>query len=345
MSPCQPVFQADNVAMPAPIVHIGFHKTATSWFQGAVYPQVTSHRLVDRELVRSVFMDGDAFDFDPAAAREALGLEADPRPALICEEELSGVLHIGAASTYIAKEVARRIHATIPEAHIVIFVREQVDAATSWYLQYLKEGGTASARRYLFPDEYLFPGRLMLFKTARFNFVQLDYSGLIETYDRLFGRDRVHLFTYEELKEDSANFIARMQQELGVEFIADADIHAQRVNRAYRRGLLPIARAMNGFTARQVANKRTLLHLPFWFRARWEILERLNALPLFGNRPRADALLDGPTRAWIRDRFAASNAWLSARMGRDLRELGYAVEQQTSVQPPRRNRWTRWSRM
>jgi hypothetical protein len=331
--------------MPSPIVHIGFHKTATSWFQAAIYPHVENHRLVDRDLVRSVFMDGDAFDFDPAAAREALRLDADARPAVICEEELSGVLHIGAASTYIAKEVARRIHAAIPDAQIVIFVREQVDAATSWYLQYLKEGGTASARRYLFPDEYLFPGRLMLFKTARFNFAQLDYSGLIKTYDQLFGRDRVHVFAYEELKADSAGVLARMQEELGLEFKADADVHSARVNRAYRRGLLPIARVMNRFTARQVANKRTLLHLPFWFRARWEILERLNALPLFGGRPRADALIDARTRAWIEDRFAASNAWLAERMGRDLGALGYALERQPSVQPPRRNRWIRWSRM
>jgi hypothetical protein len=330
--------------MAGPIVHVGFHKTATSWFQTAVYPRTTTHRLVDRDLVRSIFVNSDAFHFDSGDARLRLELDGDPRPPLICEEELSGVLHIGAASSYIAKEVAARVHATMPDAEIVIFVREQADAAASWYLQYVKEGGTASARRYLFPDEYLYPGRLMLFKMARFDFAQLDYSGLIEAYDRLFGRERVHVYAYEDLKTDSAELLERMQQELRFS-VANADLCSDRVNAAYRRGVLPIARVMNHFTGRQVANKRTLLHLPFWFRARWFMLERLNSLPVFGGRPNPAALLNARERAWIADRFAAPNAWLASRMSRDLASVGYSIGEQTPAPPPQRNRLIRWSRM
>lgn len=76
--------------MTAPIVHIGFHKTATSWFQQSVYPLVTSHRMIDRDLIRATFVDGDAFSFDPAAARTALGMDAAGLPLLLCEEKLSG---------------------------------------------------------------------------------------------------------------------------------------------------------------------------------------------------------------------------------------------------------------
>ena len=329
--------------MAAPIVHIGFHKTATSWFQTAVYPRVTSHRLVHRELVRSIFMDSDAFHFDPADARRRLELDSDLLPPLICEEDLSGILHIGAASTYIAKDVAHRVHATMPDARIVIFVREQVDAAASWYLQYLKEGGTASAKRYLFPDEYLYPGRLMLFKTARFDFAQLDYTGLIQAYDELFGREQVHVLAYEDIKKDSAAVLAQMERSLGFT-IAGEGIPGDRVNPAYRAGIVPLARAMNHFTGRQVANKRTLVHLPYWFRIRRELLNRLNALPLFGRRPGASTLLDRPARKWISERFASSNAWLAERMGRDLAALGYAVEGSPPGPPPQRNRLLRWSR-
>ena len=59
--------------MPAPIIHIGAHKTASSWFQASVYPRVTSHRyLADRRHVRAVLQGGTAFEFDAAAARSAL---------------------------------------------------------------------------------------------------------------------------------------------------------------------------------------------------------------------------------------------------------------------------------
>lgn len=330
--------------MASPIVHIGFHKTATSWFQACVYPRVTSHRMIDRDLARSVFMDGDAFDFHPDTARARLELDDGLPPPLICEEELSGVLHIGAASTYIAKEVAARLRATLPEAEVVIFVRSQLEAAASWYMQYLKEGGTASARRYFFPDEYLFPGRLMLFKTARFDFSQLDYAGLIGCYDRLFGREKVHVFAYEELTRDRAALLADMQQRLGFTFATES-VPDETVNPSYRRGLIPVARALNLLTGRQVANKRTVLHLPYWYRASREILETLNTVPLFGGRPDAAALIDAEIRAWVAERFARSNRWLSERMGCDLGALGYSVAPTGPPLPaPRRSRLTRWMR-
>jgi hypothetical protein len=291
-----------------------------------------------------MFMDSDAFHFDLGEARARLQLDSEGCPPLICEEELSGVLHIGASSTYIAKEVARRLSATMADAQIIIFVREQVDAAVSWYLQYLKEGGTASARRYLFPDQYLYPGRLMLFKTARFDFSQLDYSGLIATYDAQFGRERVHIFAYEDLRRNSAAVLAEMQRRIGFT-LASEDISSRRVNRGYRRGLIPLARALNLFTARQVANKRTLVHLPFWFRARRELLERLNAAPLFGPAPSAERLLEPSIRRWIGRRFADSNTWLAQRMGRELAALGYCVDdQEDAAAPPQRSGLLRWTR-
>src|SRR5689334_3250233 len=115
-----------------PLVHIGYHKTGTSWFQKRVYPRLTSHTVVDQRAIRETLMGRDAFDFDPAAARAALGLDRPDQPVVLCEEDLSGVLHQGLASTYIAKEMAHRLHAMLPDANILIFVRAQRTAALSW---------------------------------------------------------------------------------------------------------------------------------------------------------------------------------------------------------------------
>lgn len=330
--------------MGRPIVHIGFHKTATSWFQERVYPNVTSHQLIDRDLVRSLLVNGDAFHFDAERARAAIEAAAGSRPPLICEEELSGVLHIGSASTYIAKEVASRLHAALPNARIVVFIRAQVDAAASWYMQYLKEGGTASARRYLFPDEYVFPGRFMHFKQPRFDFSQLDYSGLIRTYDALFGAENVQVFAYEDLVRDSTDLLADMQQRLRFE-LDPAGVAAGAVNSSFRRGLIPVARVLNLFSARQVANKRTLVHLPFANVAARTVLGKLNRVPVFGGRASSRSLIDDATAEWIRQRFAESNRWLEQRTGRDLRSLGYGVDGgETAVPQPRRSPLLRWTR-
>lgn len=326
----------------SPLIHIGFHKTGTSWFQQVLYPRVTSHRLVDRDLVRTTFMGGDAFHFDAGAARETIDNGSNAKPVLMCEEDLSGVLHIGAASTYIAKIVAGRLQGSYPDAQIIIFVRAQPDAAASWYAQYVREGGTASPRGYFFPDEYLFPGRNMQFKIARFDFSQLEFSGLIEEYDRLFGRDRVHVFAYEQLALDPSRVLAQLRR-IGLEF--PGEVPMERVNSAYRKRLLPIARATALFTARSVMNKRTLVHLPFWFRGRLNLLNLLDRAPVFGSRVGAADILDGETRAWISAYFCAGNQWLETRMGMNLGELGYPVLA-PAAQPtaPRRARWIRWTR-
>src|SRR3546814_17860626 len=90
--------------MVQPISHIGFHKTATSWFQKSFYGASTSHRLVDRILVRKTFLGGTAFDYDPAWARAELGFKSGERPPLICDEDLSGFLHNRSEERRVGKE-------------------------------------------------------------------------------------------------------------------------------------------------------------------------------------------------------------------------------------------------
>jgi len=328
----------------APIVHIGFHKTASSWFQRAVYPHVTSHRyLADRRPVREALLGGTAFDFDPGAARAALEVDRPGPPPLICEEDLSGTLHIGLASGYVARAVAQRIAATIPEAEIVIFVRAQPTAALSWYVQYLREGGTGSAARYLFPAEYRHVGWSRPFMAPRFDFSQIDYRGLIETYDALFGAEHVHVYPYEALTRDRAGLLARMRAELGLAF-DEAAIGLDRANDSYARALLPVVRAANLFTSRAVPGKRALIHLPYWYTVRKYLLGKANRLPL-GPRPRPGTMLGRQTLDWIAQRFWEPNRWLAERMGTDLRALGYPLDPPAQpVAPPAPPGWRRWMR-
>lgn len=308
--------------MARPIFHIGFHKTATSWFQAAVYPNVASHRLVDRVIARQTLLSRSAFEFDDDVARAALGLDEPGRPPLVCDEDLCGFLHLGRTSTYVAKEIAARLHRLAPDAQVVILVRAQPAILCSSYQQYLREGGTASLRRYLFPDHYRHPGKSRPFKLPGFAFCQFDYAWLVEHYDRLFGRANVHVYAYEELARDRAGFLARLAADTGLTL---GPVTATRapVNASYRRGLMPLVRAANLFTSRSVTGKATLLHIPFWYPARKWLLERLNRVALFGARPSAERLLGPALLDWARERFWEGNRRLGERMGVDLEALGY----------------------
>ncbi|MCA3255575.1 MAG: hypothetical protein INF91_08165 [Alphaproteobacteria bacterium] len=320
---------------PRPIVHIGVHKTATSWFQQHCYPHVRSHRVIDRIAVRRAFLGPTAFGFEPAAARAALGLdEDDALPALICEEDLSGVLHNGGlTSALIAKEVAMRLAATIPDAQIVILVREQAGLAAACYQQYLREGGTYGPRRYLFPGDYRHLTKERPFKTPRFEVSQFAHAGLVGWYDALFGRENVHVFAYEAFARDRERFLDSFRSALGLEVAPLPP--SPRVNASYGRGLIPLARVLNGFTERSVADKRTLVHIPYWYPVRKRLLEGLATMPLFGRPPSPAALFGGDAVAWLRGTFAADNARLAARMGVDLAALGYALAAPPAPKPQR----------
>lgn len=288
-------------------------------------------------------LGGTAFGFDPVAARAALGFDDHARPPLICEEDLSGTLHIGLPAGYAAKAVAARIASVAPEARIVIFVRAQHKAALSWYAQYVREGGTGTAARYLFPETYRNVGKSRPFMVPRFDFSQLDYRGLIETYDSLFGRDRVHLFAYEMLARDRKATLARLCAELDLA-LDDQPLDTRRVNDSYRRALLPLARFANLFTYRSVPDKRTLIHLPYWYTVRKALLKQANRLPL-GPRPHADRYFSHQTLDWIGQRFWESNRWLAARMNADLGALGYPIDPPAAPVPmPAPPAWRRWMR-
>ena len=293
--------------------------------------------------MRAVLQGGTAFAFDAAAARAALGFDDPGPPPLICEEDLSGTLHIGLTSGYVAKATAERLHAVAPEAEIVLFVRAQPTAAVSWYVQYLRQGGTGSALRYLFPDTHRHVGWDRPFLAPRFDFAQIDYRGLIETYDALFGRDRVHVYVYEELARDRAAMLARMERELGL--VIDGDPLGDRpVNDSYARALLPVVRFANLFTMREAPGKRALLHIPYWYTVRKFLLAQANRLPL-GPRPRAERLLGRQALDWIAQRFWQSNRWLAERTGADLGALGYPVDPpETPVELPAPPAWRRWMR-
>ncbi|MEA3064356.1 MAG: hypothetical protein QOJ27_795 [Sphingomonadales bacterium] len=122
-----------------PVVHIGYHKTATKWFQKQFYPRVENAELVPRETVREAFLEPTALHFDPDRARAMLN-GAGPGP-ILCEEGLSGYLHNGGLAGCLSKDVAYRIRGVFPEARIVIFIKSQPAVVAGSYEQYVRGGG------------------------------------------------------------------------------------------------------------------------------------------------------------------------------------------------------------
>ncbi len=307
-----------------PIVHIGYHKTATTWFQKQFYPAVSNYRFVSRERVQAALLKDGAFDFDPERARAALHID-DEMPPILCEESLSGYLHNGGLHGYLSKEMAFRLKAVLPNAQIVMFVRSQPDMVAACYQQYVRGGGTFSARRYLFPRHYLHGAARDQYKIPRFSFSHFDYFHLVEHYGSVFGRENVLVFPYEALRADRDAFIQSFSARLNLQ-INFEDVRKRAENPSFPMSLLLLGRLLNRFTYRTVADKAYFLHVPYLYTARGWCLEMMNRSGLFGHPPSPARLVGKSTLAWIQQRFWEGNRKLAEYTGIDLRALNYPMD-------------------
>jgi hypothetical protein len=327
--------------VPRPIVHIGYHKTATTWFQKAFYPFVRNARFIPRERVRAAFLEVGAFHFDPAKALAELGTDGGERVAL-CEEGLSGYLHNGGLGGHLSRAVAERLASVFPDARIVIFIRSQPSIVAATYEQYVRGGGTHSLRRYAFAGNYLKGARSEFHRAPRFTFDHYEYGPLIAWYRELFGAANVHVYPFEAFRKDSRTFLEAFARELELEVDIEA-LSMRSTNRAYGLRVMDIVRLLNLLTSRTVIDKQYLAHIPFWYGLVRGIGEGLNALPWLGASAGARAVLGEDVHDWIRQRYWRSNRALIDATGLPLVAYGYPVDPpERDIAEPGPPSWLSW---
>lgn len=310
--------------MARAIIHIGYHKTATTWFQEHFYPAVKNARYIPRDVVRAALLEDTAFQFDPAKARQKLGA-APGETVAICEEGLSGYLHHGGLLGYLSKEVAHRIKAVFPDARIVIVVRNQPSIIAASYQQYVKGGGTHSLRRYLFGEQYLRGARGEITKCPRFTFDHFDYAPLVAHYQSVFGKENVHVFAYEAFHAAPEAFLDEFCARLDLAADVEPVALASSSNRSYGIFIMRIVRILNLFTYRTVFDKHYIIHIPFWYAVVRVIGETLNRIPGLNWAPKSAGFLGKRLRRWIEQRYWRSNVELKALTGLPLEDYGYVM--------------------
>ena len=89
----------------APVIHIGYHKTGSSWLRKRLFPRVRNARFVERSAVKNNILVPSSFRSDSAVARGNL-LSHPGERILISEDELSGNLQTGGLHGGFSKEIA-----------------------------------------------------------------------------------------------------------------------------------------------------------------------------------------------------------------------------------------------
>jgi Sulfotransferase family len=188
-----------------PLIHIGYHKTATTWLQEHLFRNAAAGFAVQNgsDRVLREFVLRGPFAFDALRTRETLNKHILPLPAsahvpVITQERLSGSPHTGG---YDSQIIADRLKAVFPEARILIVIREQVDIILSGYKQYVRNGGRQSLGLYLAPPEN---GSNHI---PAFRYEFFEYHTLMGYYQTLFGKDHVLALPYEQFVQQPGTFV------------------------------------------------------------------------------------------------------------------------------------------
>lgn len=265
------------------IFHVGFHKTATSWFQQEFYPAVTNARYAgNRDLVHDLLIRPRPSEFDASRAREALGLVAGR--TIICEEELEGSIHTGGRHGFARREYARRVKSLAGEAEVVIITRDLPSLVASSYRQYVEVGGTKT------PEEYV-QGWPFHPRNPSFELEHLNPDHIVALYTDHFGDERVQTYRFKNFASDPRAFCDQLAHDLQLEFNVSRVEWGRRVNRSYPARMLPMVRLINLFTRRDIVDKRCVLDIPGWYERSRRLLDAMNRRDLLrGSDTPADIL-------------------------------------------------------
>ncbi|SEA76819.1 hypothetical protein SAMN05421743_10825 [Thalassobacillus cyri] len=303
------------------IVHIGYHKTGTTFLQDVLFPKHPEIHYVDRMTTQKYFLRVGSLFFDADKVKNEIktlenSVDNGKKALVFSDEELSGHIHTGGNGGYLSKEVADRIHQVMPDAKIMINVRNQVKMIDSVYRQYIKKGGTFSVEKYLFNNNGL-PHR-----QPRFQFAHFEYDRLVEYYINLFGRENVFVYLYEDFKQDKS-FYNDMLEEMGLSSIDNIKKMSSDIkNPSYSEFSLAVAKYFNRFYGEDPINRRCIVHIPYLYKI---VKKLLFNYELKVRKKSPGSVLDEDTKHYIEDYYRESNRRLMELIAQDVTRYHYPV--------------------
>jgi hypothetical protein len=114
-------------------------------------------------------------------------------------------------------DCARRLHELLPDAKVIIVLRNQFTALASYWANhgaFLKPAPPGHFRRFVALDDWLEWCLRFPFDTPFANFL---YGEIVALYARLWGRERVHLMLFEDFLADPEAFVRRFARLLCID--------------------------------------------------------------------------------------------------------------------------------
>ncbi len=204
------------------LLHVGYHKTATTWLQNSLFqPAHGFHWVLNHAETFDHLVMPHGLVFDTAAVRDMIakrrGKGGEGHVDVISLEALVGNPFYGGRES---EAYAARLAKVAPGACILFTIREQIAMIASVYMQYLRRGGTLSIGRFLDGEE--------ISGYFGFDALHFEYDRLVGLYQRLFGAENVHVLPLETIARDQAAAVADIAGFAGNTVIGDWQTQSAR---------------------------------------------------------------------------------------------------------------------
>ena len=199
------------------VIHIGLHKTGSTYLQETFFPRLNVDLVTDigQRHLRDLSTGGMEAVAETARQSELFG-----RTFIWSQEALSGRADGNLSVDY--KAVAERLKKLFPSATILIVLRRPRDYIFSLFRYYTVNRGL------VWRDLGSYLDANFLARLAP----KLDYRHLVSLYRDLFGSKQVVVLRYEDFRDHPERFLTTISS------LCDCDlprpIETERVNRSFR---------------------------------------------------------------------------------------------------------------
>lgn len=207
------------------VIHIGANKTGSTTLQRALFSRHSGlHYLgedgagyeVYGELLNSMIADDDLY-----------------YPADRCRDLFQQHLQQAAGKTFlyssedvmtsrIPRRCAERLKSLVPDARILLVIRNQLTAIPSFYVNhgaFLKPAPPSYYRRYVSFDDWM-AFQMMFSKYGAL--ASYYYDRLLTLYADMFGSENIHVLLFEEFLDDRKTFVERLCRVLELDDVGEA---------------------------------------------------------------------------------------------------------------------------
>ena len=188
------------------IIHLGIHKTASTFFQKKIFNNLNGYLYFNRNSLqkfKDYILYTDEFYFDKEIAFDFFSSAIDRREEniIISDEDFYGLPFSGGTNR---KRNLDRLLETFKgkmDVKFIIFFREQDSLLNSLYLQYIKTGGTASPKSFM---NSIKPP--VFIQTSYFK-----YDKYIQYISNRIGEKSICYLFYEDFKVNKNSVISEIE--------------------------------------------------------------------------------------------------------------------------------------